>query len=633
MPTDASLHAANRTLSGEVPARDPLALVARLRRTPDGARLGTVDIRPDSIPIVVNATPPVYDLGDQERFWVGNTDTSEQLQITATLRAVTPHLTMWVEEGYAVSQTALERSAQRFEEQTYPTNRARFGSELTPGVDNDIRLTILNTHGLGSGVAGYYSSADEFSRLANPFSNEREMFYINLDALRPGTEGYDSTLAHEFQHMIHWANDRNEDAWVNEGFSTVAEYLNGYGVGFYPEEYLRSPDTQLTTWALTDQPTFSHYGASFLFTLYFLERFGEDGARRVVAEQANGAMGFDALLADQGLSFDALFTDWVIANYLDDTRIEIGQYGYKDLDLPSLQPVAVHSTYPARKSTTVHQYGADYILLDGSQSGMIGHDLRLTFHGAPEVKVVPNNAHSGRYQWWSNYGDESDMTLTRAFDLSEVERATLDTWLWYDIEEGWDYAYVEVSIDGGQSWYILSGKHTTSHNPNGNAFGVGYTGRSGGGQEPAWVRERIDLSSYTGQEILLRFEYITDDAVNHPGLCVDDITIPEVGYLDNVEEGTGWEAAGFVRIDNRLEQRFVVQIIELTDPPRVRRVPLEEPQAYLGARGEILIEGLGQSADRPDRMEEAVLVVSGLTPVTMEMATYTYTVESLLGGE
>jgi len=573
---------------------------------------------------VVNATPPTYDLGDQERFWVGNSDTSEQYQITATLRAMTPHLYMWVEDEYPVDQAALERSAQRFEEETYPTNRALFGSEWTPGVDNDVRLTILNTHGLGRRVAGYYSSADQFSRLVNPFSNEREMFYINLDVLRPGTEGYNSTLAHEFQHMIHWANDRNEDTWVSEGLSTLAEYLNGYEPGTYSESYLQASDTQLTAWSLTDQPTFPHYGASFLFSLYFRERFGKDAVRRVVAEQADGAAGFDALLASQQLSFDDVFADWIVANYLDVTEIGEGQYGYEGLNLSSPQSSAEYRTYPIRQRDTIHQYGADYILLEGKG------DLQVAFQGAPEVRAVPNHPHSGRYQWWSNYGDESDMTLTRAFDLSGLDKATLEVWLWFDIEEGWDYAYVEVSVNEGQSWQILAGEHTTDYNPNGNAFGVGYTGRSGEGQEPAWVQERIDLGPYTGREILLRFEYITDGAVNHPGLCVDDVAILELEYLDDVEAGpstdTGWEADGFVRTDNRLEQRFVVQIIELTDPPKVRRMRLNGEQ-----EGEILIEGMGQSVGWGGPLGKAVLVVGGLTPVTMETASYTYTVESILG--
>ena len=68
---------------------------------------------------------------------------------------------------------------------------------------------------------------------------------------------------------------------------------------------------------------------------------------------------------------------------------------------------------------------------------------------------MDTTAHSGRYVWWSNRGDESDTTLTRTFDLTGLEQATLQAWLWYDIEKDYDYAYVEVSTDGGQTWEVL----------------------------------------------------------------------------------------------------------------------------------------------------------------------------------
>ena len=45
---------------------------------------------------------------------------------------------------------------------------------------------------------------------------------------------------------------------------------------------------------------------------------------------------------------------------------------------------------------------------------------------------------------------------------------------WYDIESGWDYAYVEASTDGGKLWQILNGKYATTDNPVGNAFGAGW---------------------------------------------------------------------------------------------------------------------------------------------------------------
>jgi hypothetical protein len=234
------------------------------------------------------------------------------------------------------------------------------------------------------------------------------------------------------------------------------------------------------------------------------------------------------------------------------------------------------------------------------------------------VKLVPNDPHSGKYFWWSNRGDNSDMTLTRAFDLTGLSQATLKAWLWYDIEQDWDYAYIEVSTDGGQTWDILKGQHTTDSNPNGNSFGHAYTGKSQGAvdEAPDWVEEEIDLTPYVGQEILLRFEYITDGAVNHVGFCVDDIAVPELGYFYDTESDEQWMAEGFIRTDNILPQRFLVQLIELGPGVRVRRMELDEAQT-----GRLVVEGLGK------RVERAVLVVSALAPVTTELASYGYVIE------
>ena len=52
--------------------------------------------------------------------------------------------------------------------------------------------------------------------------------------------------------------------------------------------------------------------------------------------------------------------------------------------------------------------------------------------------------------------------------------------MWYDLETDYDYAYVEVSADGGKTWDILANEHTTITNPSGNSYGPGFTGASGG---------------------------------------------------------------------------------------------------------------------------------------------------------
>ena len=54
---------------------------------------------------------------------------------------------------------------------------------------------------------------------------------------------------------------------------------------------------------------------------------------------------------------------------------------------------------------------------------------------------------------------------------------------------------------------------------------------------------------------------MTDDAVNGRGLCLDDFTIDEIGWIDDAENDGGWEAGGFARVNNLVPEEFLVQIV------------------------------------------------------------------------
>ncbi len=412
--------------------------------------------------------------------------------------------------------------------------------------------------------------------------------------------------------MIQWHVDRNEDAWMNEGLSVLAEHLNGFAVPHYINAYLGETDIQLTAWAIGDESPFPHYGAGFLFLEYALERLGRDIFQQVVRSPANGPAAFDLVLAQAGRPerFETLFADWIAATYLDSAG-GTGIYQYQELELGLPVPAAVHHAYPAQGHGTVKPYGVDYILLEGGA----GETLHLHFQGVPETRLASLSAHSGRWMWWSNRGDDSVSSLTRSFDLRDVPSATLRVWLWYDIEPDWDYAYIEASTDGGRSWQILAGQHTVTTNPHGNSFGPAYTGKSDGAS-PAWIEEQIDLTPFAGQVVQIRFELTTDDSVNHPGLFLDDLRIPEIGYAEDFEQGGGgWESQGFIRTDNVLPQRYLVQVITWDEGGSlaVARLALDEDQT-----GTYVIEGFGRQVRR------AVLAISALAPATNEPAAYWY---------
>ncbi len=569
-----------------------------------------------NIPVAVDAPAVPYQVGDRETFWVTNVDTNENSQMQAVLGYVTDHAYFWFQEGISFDEDDLRNLAESFENQIYPTNRAFFGSEWSPGVDDDPHLYIVFAEDLGYSLAGYFSSADEYHPLAHEYSNAHETFMLNADNVGLDEEFTYGVLAHEFQHMIHWYQDRNESSWLNEGFSELAAFLNGYDAGGFDYLYTSDPDLQLNDWPNDSSATSPHYGASFLFVTYFLDRFGETATQALVGHDANGMSSVDSVLRDLNIrepqngtqiTADDVFIDWAVTNFLLDENVGDGRFTYHNYSNASQvdETETIRSCENASVTRDVRQYGADYVRIncDG--------DYTLKFEGSIQTGVIPADAYSGSYAFWSNKGDESDMTLTRTFDFRDHNGPlTLTYWTWYDLEEDYDYLYLEASTDG-EAWKILTTPSGTNDDPSGNSYGWGYNGLSGGNGN--WIQEEIDLSEYTGQELWIRFEYVTDAAVNGEGMLIDDIAIPEIGYFNDFErDADDWEPAGFVRIQNVLPQTYRLALVSKGNETTVEYITLEDDNT-----AEIPIS-IGGDVD------EVVLVVTGTTRFTRQPAAYRF---------
>jgi immune inhibitor A len=585
-----------------VPVGDPLELAKRFQGKTGIAATAT-------------GTPPGYKTGDQLSFWIVNGDTDKNSQVQAKLAYTTPHLYFWIQNGVNYKENDLKTLCETFESKIYPTDREFFGSEWSPGVDNDVHLFILFTRGLGRTTAGYFSSGDEVPPAAYPYSNGHEMFVMNADSFTNLADSYIySVLAHEFQHMIHWYRDRNEEGWMNEGFSELAAFLNGYGIGGFDNLFAAKPDLQLNDWPNDKNATAPHYGASFLFLDYFLNRFGEKATQAVVNNPANGFDSIDQVLADQKaqdptshqlVTADDLFADWSLTNYIKDKSVGDGRFTYANYaQAPKVKDTETIRTCPITdQARTVNQYAADYIRIT------CRGNYTLSFKGSREVGVLPADAHSGSYAFWSNKGDDSDMSLSQTFDFSKVSGSvSLSYWTWYDLEEHYDFIYLVASTDGGNTWQIIKTPGGTDDNISGNNFGWGYNAASGG-----WIQQKVDLSPYAGKKVTLRFDYITDPAVNGEGLLLDDVEIPQINYQSDFEKDNGgWDAAGFVRIQNRLPQTFRVSLIQAGQVITVQ---------YLTVNPD-------ETASLPLNLtSDVVLVVSGTTRYTRLPAKYTFSLK------
>ncbi|MCK6503227.1 immune inhibitor A [Myxococcota bacterium] len=196
-----------------------------------------------------------------------------------------------------------------------------------------------------------------------------------------------------------------------------------------------------------------------------------------------------------------------------------------------------------------------------------------------ELTTLP--AQAGTTALYSGQGNDLDRKATIELAVP-AEGASLEMDAWWEIEAGWDFAYLELSADQGRSWTRLSPtdpRHMPAkHGHDGPDSKPGLTGLSGdldgdgknesmtgcdptaeiksgedradGANNPcedaSWVSLAFDLSAWKGQPVRLRWRYFTDGAAVEDGLLVDNMRLGGA-WSDDFEQGPGatWKLDGF----------------------------------------------------------------------------------------
>ncbi len=138
----------------------------------------------------------------------------------------------------------------------------------------------------------------------------------------------------------------------------------------------------------------------------------------------------------------------------------------------------------------------------------------------------PGAAYEGSNVWGTNlagkYPDNADFSLYSP-EMYVGKGTSVEFWHWYDMENGWDFARLEISRDSGLNWELL---HT-------------FTGSSGG-----WTIENLDLDDFSG-DIIIRFRVTSDANLGLAGWYIDNISLTNHDYQD-LESDTddGWTHGG-----------------------------------------------------------------------------------------
>lgn len=387
---------------------------------------------------------------------------------------------------------------------------------------------------------------------------------------------YEGTVAHEFQHLIHNDVDGDEDSFIDEGMADLAEQFV-YGTATTAShigEALYYHRDSLIDW----KGELFDYGGAVLWQDYLWERAGggvlgapladrvkpgfgpfDDTAAKfadpgdaftwnLIHEQTNGLAGVAAWVGGAA-QVEQLHRDWTLANLLDG-KVSEAAWNYRNLALggPDSEGLTIQDGIkfynaevggnmpPTRKNVwrraATEAWGAYYRNFYGSAPG-----LTMTFSG-PAQDGVP--AVAGGMEWYSGLGNALERTLARQVTVAAGDTLRFQTW--FDIEDQWDYGYVEASSDG-TTWVKLmqvSALPAATADVNGSSAWDGpggLTGNSGG-----WQQAEFGFGGLTGG-IWIRFRYATDEAVNGTGWYVDDVS---VGAYADGDSPAGWVSDGWL---------------------------------------------------------------------------------------
>lgn len=453
----------------------------------------------------------------------------------------------------------------------------------------------------------------------------------------------EGTFAHEFQHLQEaYADPDGETNWINEGVSDWAQTLTGYAspgapisdvhydghvqcfLGYLeqagdfnpiPAEHCGA-EQSLNLWGdQTDNEIeiLADYGAAYTMMEFLVDRFGADSMTFLHNDDVDGFDSLAGLLTDEGSTDSALDTihDWLLVVAVD-ALLDGGATLHgstADLEVSTLNAQVDWLNDDSYMTPGAPPNGGDFVLArQNDQQFFTASDInKIDFDGgdvlppAPvEWTVDPAGHAQGDAALYSGNGDNLDRAIVEEVSVP-ANNATLTFDTRYNTEPLYDYAFVQVSTNGGESWTSLANEHTTTDTDTGPPISdqlPGLNGVSGTSAEGDWVTETFDLSQYAGQTILLSFRYMTDGGVVLPGWWIDNVTVGGTVISDG-NDLADWQTPTEI---NPVEvDAFTVQVVAwMNDGSEVRvgELPLSNDGSHTASlNGQAVTDLIGSTAD------------------------------------
>jgi hypothetical protein len=500
LPAAAEFAAAARCLTPTLPRPSEPAELTRARLEAEGRWVSSGD--PDRSP------PADPQVGDTWLWYIWDLGGFPVATLKpCTVRGMGDNVYVVVDDdewGVGMDQADVDRIVENFENSSpgnWPTqgiwdlNTSHFGSPPNP-LDGLDRIFLLY-YRFDIAADGYFWAFDQFPDGTDPTfgSNEADVVYLAVDNGDPGGDYMLAVAAHEFEHLIHYARDTNEDSWLDEGFGELAMWL--FGNPDTISSFNTNPDNNLIAF----DGNWADYIQTYLWSLYVYEQFGGQPFIWDVAHSPlNGMASYNAVLTAHsfGIATDTVFRNWAAANFLDEPTIPAGEFGYTGESLPPFSPWRTVTSFPASGNGGLQAWAAEYMRC----TGMAGV-LHLDFNG--------QDVRSFRVALLAR--DASLPTLVEFVPLDALQDGS------YDFTAAQDYDEVIVTVANvaaasGTYTYNLSVLAT----PAGESTPAA-TALAGAQPNPFNPKTRVHFTSASEQRLRLE---ILDVAGRRVGLLADE---------------------------------------------------------------------------------------------------------------
>ncbi|WP_298507304.1 M4 family metallopeptidase [uncultured Kordia sp.] len=165
-----------------------------------------------------------------------------------------------------------------------------------------------------------------------------------------------------------------------------------------------------------------------------------------------------------------------------------------------------------------------------SQAGSVFETTTL------EGNVYATNLNGNYFQNTRSY------LVTDCYNLDGVVNPELRFDMAFDIEQNWDFLYVEYSTNGGLNWNVLgSATDADWYNSDRTFASSGNTdcftciGSQWTGTDTTMQEYKYNLSAFDDQSsIVFRFVLVTDQATNNEGVIVDNLIVDSVLSVEDI---------------------------------------------------------------------------------------------------